>query len=86
MQNRLINYAPAVWWLLWPVKEPVSSTHLKYPFTFSYAGQDTANVEIAVNDGKAIENKLIYGSVSGKKITENGEEDVYKRQVLRNEG
>ena len=44
-----------------------------YPFTFSYAGQDTANVEIAVNDGKAIENKLIYGSVSGKKITENGE-------------
>ena len=30
-------------------------------------------VEIAVNDGKPIENKLIYGSVSGKKITENGE-------------
>ena len=48
-------------------------TDAKYPFTFSYAGQDTANVEIAVNDGKAIENKLIYGSVSGKKITENGE-------------
>ena len=48
-------------------------TDAKYPFTFSYAGQDTANVEIAVNDGKPIENKLIYGSVSGKKITENGE-------------
>lgn len=38
------------------------------------AGQDTETVEIAVNDGKPIENKLIYGSVSGKKITENGEE------------
>lgn len=45
----------------------------KYPFEFSYAGQDTATVEIAVNDGKPIENKLIYGSVSGKKVTENGE-------------
>lgn len=48
-------------------------TDAKYPFTFSYAGQDTETVEIAVNDGKPIENKLIYGSVSGKKITENGE-------------
>ena len=61
------------------VKELATDEHYilsdaKYPFTFSYAGQDTANVEIAVNDGKAIENKLIYGSVSGKKITENGEE------------
>lgn len=54
--------------------EHYTLTDAKYPFTFSYAGQDTANVEIAVNDGKAIENKLIYGSVSGKKITENGEE------------
>ena len=36
--------------------------------------RDTETVEIAVNDGKPIENKLIYGSVSGKKITENGEE------------
>ena len=61
------------------VKELATDEHyilsdVKYPFTFSYAGQDTANVEIAVNDGKAIENKLIFGSVSGKKITENGEE------------
>ena len=43
------------------------------PFTFEYAGQDTETVEIKVNDGKPIENKLIYGSVSGKKIDENGE-------------
>ena len=61
------------------VKELATDEHYilsdsKYPFTFSYAGQDTETVEIAVNDGKPIENKLIYGSVSGKKITENGEE------------
>lgn len=30
-------------------------------------------MEISVNDGKPIENKLIYGSVQGKKIDENGE-------------
>ena len=40
---------------------------------FEYAGQDTATVEIKVNDGKEIKNELIYGSVSGKKIDENGE-------------
>ena len=45
----------------------------QYPFTFKYAGQDIETVEIKVNDGKPIENKLIYGSVSGKKIDENGE-------------
>ena len=44
----------------------------KYPVTFAYAGQDTAVVKIAANDGKAIENDLIYGSVSGKKVNENG--------------
>ena len=45
----------------------------KYPVVFGYAGQDTAKVEIAVNEGTPIENKLIYGSVSGKKTDENGE-------------
>ncbi len=44
----------------------------KYPVTFGYAGQDTAVVKIAANDGKAIENDLIYGSASGKKVDENG--------------
>ena len=39
----------------------------KYPVIFAYAGQDTAVVKIAANDGNAVENKLIYGSVSGKK-------------------
>lgn len=60
------------------VKEIATDEHYilsdtQYPFTFEYAGQDTETVEIKVNDGKPIENKLIYGSVPGKKIDENGE-------------
>ena len=60
------------------IKEIATDEHYilsatQYPFTFEYAGQDTETVEINVNDGKPIENKLIYGSVSGKKIDENGE-------------
>ena len=46
------------------VKELATDEHYilsdsKYPFAFSYAGQDTETVEIAVNEGKPIENKLI---------------------------
>lgn len=60
------------------IKEIATDEHYilsdtQYPFTFEYAGQDTETVEIKVNDGKPIENKLIYGSVSGKKIDENEE-------------
>ena len=60
------------------IKEIATDEHYilsdtQYPFTFEYAGQDTEIVEIKANDGKPIENKLIYGSVSGKKIDENGE-------------
>lgn len=44
----------------------------KYPIEFAYSGQDAATVTIAVNDGEKIENELIYGSVSGKKVDENG--------------
>ena len=44
----------------------------KYPVTFEYAGQDTVTVHITANDGEAIENKIIYGSVSGKKSDEDG--------------
>ena len=47
-------------------------SNTKYPVTFAYVGQDTAVVKIAANKGKAIENDLIYGSVSGKKVDENG--------------
>ena len=44
----------------------------KYPVNFEYAGQETATVHITANEGNAIENKLIYGSVSGKKSDEDG--------------
>ena len=44
----------------------------KYPVTFEYAGQETATVHITANDGEAIENDIIYGSVSGKKSDEDG--------------
>ena len=60
------------------IKEIATDEHYilsdtQYPFAFEYAGQDTEIVEIKVNDGKEIKNELIYGSVSGKKIDENGE-------------
>ena len=44
----------------------------KYPVVFEYAGQETAVVKITANEGEAIANKLIYGSVSGKKSDEDG--------------
>lgn len=60
------------------VKEVATDEHYilndtKYPVEFAYGGQEVATVEIKVNDGEKIENKLIYGSVSGKKVDENGE-------------
>lgn len=59
------------------VKEIATDEHYllddtEYPVTFEYAGQDTALVKLAVNNGEKIENRLIYGSVSGKKVDENG--------------
>ena len=44
----------------------------KYPVTFEYAGQDTETVRITANEGEAITNDIIYGSVSGKKSDEDG--------------
>ena len=44
----------------------------KYPVVFEYAGQETATVHITANGGEAIENNIIYGSVSGKKSDEDG--------------
>ena len=44
----------------------------KYPFEFSYMGQDTAIVEIKANDGAAISNDLIYGEIHGLKKDEKG--------------
>ena len=44
----------------------------KYPVAFEYAGQETATVHITANGGEAIDNDIIYGSVSGKKSDEDG--------------
>ena len=44
----------------------------KYPVHFEYAGQDTAVVHLSANDSEAIENEIIYGSVSGLKSDEDG--------------
>jgi len=43
-----------------------------YPVVFEYNGQDTVLVEIAANDGIAIENTLKRGRVEGRKTDEDG--------------
>lgn len=60
------------------VKEVSTDQHYilseeKYPVTFSYQGQDTALVNIHVNDGNVIENEMIRGSISGLKVDEDNE-------------
>lgn len=47
-------------------------TDEKYPVVFGYAGQDAALVEIRANDGKPIDNDLIYGEIHGLKKDEDG--------------
>lgn len=44
----------------------------KYLVVFEYAGQDAALVEIRANDGKPIDNDLIYGEIHGLKKDEDG--------------
>lgn len=45
-----------------------------YPVVFDYAGQETALVELRVQDGSVIENDLIYGQIRGLKTDrETGE-------------
>lgn len=43
-----------------------------FPFTFEYAGASVPVVEIEVNNGEAIENKLIRSEIKGMKTDENG--------------
>ena len=43
----------------------------KYPVSFDYAGQDKKLVKLIANEGAVIDNKLIYGSVSGLKVDAN---------------
>lgn len=59
------------------VKEIATNEHYilnsdKYEFTFEYGGQEIVTITLAVNGGEAIENELIYGSVSGVKVDEDG--------------
>lgn len=63
------------------VKEIAADNHYilsdeKYPIVFNYAGQDTALVEIKVNDGEPIENEIIYGSIKGLKIDRETQETI----------
>lgn len=63
------------------VKELAVDSHYilsdaKYPVEFAYAGQDIACVGIKVNDGEAIENNLIYGTIKGLKIDRETEETI----------
>lgn len=44
----------------------------KFYIEFEYAGQDVSIVHITVNNGEKIENKLIRGTISGKKVDEDG--------------
>lgn len=43
-----------------------------YHVNFAYAGQETENVHITLNDGEVIENKIIRGNIIGKKVDEDG--------------
>lgn len=57
----------------WYVKEIATDAHYilsdtKYEFDTEYQGQDVKVIDIKVNNDKAIENNLIYGSVKGLKI------------------
>ena len=40
--------------------------------SFDYAGQDVPVVPISINNGKPLENKLIRGNISGKKLDDDG--------------
>ena len=43
-----------------------------YTVSFEYEGQDTDTVRKSINDGNAIENEMIRGSIVGKKLDEDG--------------
>lgn len=42
-----------------------------YPVDFDYAGQDIPLVELKANDGEAVENDLLRGSVLGQKLADD---------------
>lgn len=65
----------------WYVKEIATDKHYilsdtKYEFNTEYQGQDIKIIDIKVNDDKAIENNLIYGSVKGLKVDRETQEVI----------
>lgn len=65
----------------WYAKEIATDAHYilsdtKYEFNTEYQGQDIEIIDINVNDDKAIENNLIYGSVKGLKIDRETQETI----------
>lgn len=65
----------------WYVKEIATDKHYilsdtKYEFDTEYQGQDVKVIDIKVNNDKAIENNLIYGSVKGLKVDRETQEAI----------
>ena len=65
----------------WYVKEIATDKHYilsdtKYAFDTEYQGQDVKVIDIKVNNDKAIENNLIYGSVKGLKVDRETQEVI----------
>lgn len=65
----------------WYVKEIATDAHYilsdtKYEFDTEYQGQDVKVINIKVNNDKAIENNLIYGSVKGLKVDRETQEVI----------
>lgn len=65
----------------WYVKEIATDAHYilsdtKYEFDTEYQGQDVKVIDIKINNDKAIENNLIYGSVKGLKIDRETQEVI----------
>ncbi|MFQ8953520.1 MAG: collagen binding domain-containing protein [Oscillospiraceae bacterium] len=58
------------------VKETATDGHYilsdeKYPVEFTYSGQDISSVQLIINDGKVIENRIIRGRIDGIKTDED---------------
>lgn len=65
----------------WYVKEIATDAHYilsdtKYEFDTEYQGQDIKVIDIKINNDKAIENNLIYGSVKGLKVDRETQEVI----------
>lgn len=65
----------------WYAKEIATDEHYilsntKYEFDTEYQGQDVKVIDIKVNNDKAIENNLIYGSIKGLKVDRKTQEVI----------